>query len=239
MYLTLPCSASRREYSENRIGHYTTLLSRPVELDGTNEIGLCEILLPVPKLNLSDETITFTQTTHVNPKPHKFTIPVGVTCLADLDKVSYPTADELGNEIFFFTFQDETLSLSVLQGWSVKFHDDKLSSTLGFASQKEYRGLLTPHTKYRAAMNKASDLAYIYCDVCQYSVVGDEMAPVLRSVPLVPHRPTIIRFENIHYVPLTSNRIRTIEIEVCSDLGDEIRFTEGVSYVKLHIRSKK
>ena len=88
-------------------------------------------------------------------------------------------------------------------------------------------------------MNMTVELAYVYCDICEHSVVGDEMAPILRSVPLVPHRPTIIRFENIHYVTLTSNRLRTIEVEICSDLGKEIRFTEGVSYVKLHIRHKK
>ena len=78
-----------------------------------------------------------------------------------------------------------------------------------------------------------------YCDICEYSVVGNEMAPILRSIPLVPHRPTVIRFENIHYVPLTSNRIRTIKVEICNDLGEEIRFPEGLSYVKLHIRTKK
>ena len=194
MYLTLPCSASRQEYSENRIGHYTTLLARPVELDGSNEIGLCEILLPVPKLDLSGGTIIFTQTTHADPKQHTFVLPRSVKCLADLDKVNYPTADELGNEIFYFAFQEKGLNLAVLQGWSVRFDGLELSNTLGFANNKEYRSLLSPHSNYRAAMNKASEIAYVYCDVCQYSVVGDEMAPVLRSVPLVPHRPTIVRF---------------------------------------------
>lgn len=241
MYLTLPCSASQVEFASNRIGHYNTLLSRQIELDGINEVGLCEILLPVPKIDISKSvgTISYFRSNKAGTPTYKFNFYEDVTCFADFDKVNYPSADELGNQVFCFAFQEESLSLSILDGWSIKIDNEKLANVLGFNHDKVYRGLHAEQTSYKAAMNKSVELAYVYCDICEHSVVGDEMAPILRSVPLVPHRPTIIRFENIHYVTLTSNRLRTIEVEICSDLGEEIRFTEGVSYVKLHIRHKK
>jgi hypothetical protein len=45
-YMTLPCTASRETYPDNRIGKYTTTLARPLELEGAWEVGLSEIMLP-------------------------------------------------------------------------------------------------------------------------------------------------------------------------------------------------
>ena len=49
-YITLPCSASRSEYPDNRIGHYITNLARPVELNGSWEVALSEIILPPARI---------------------------------------------------------------------------------------------------------------------------------------------------------------------------------------------
>ena len=47
-------------------------------------------------------------------------------------------------------------------------------------------------------------LIYIYCDLVEYSFVGDSMVPRLRTLPVIPENDkiTVLRFENPHYLPV-------------------------------------
>ena len=138
MYITLPCTASKTEFPANSRGKFTTLLAQEVYLPGSWDVGLCEIFLPVPKVE------------------SKF------------------------------------------------------------------------------------DIVYVYCDLVEYSYVGDTMVPCLRTVSLPnKNKITVQRYDNVHYMPLQSNRFTTIEISIAGDLGEIIEFKEGLTIVKLHFWPRK
>ena len=144
-----------------------------------------------------------------------------------------------GDPIFQFSSQEGRLSMVISEGWQLHSASEKVAKSLGYMHNLIYRGLDEPSNRYFASLNKSVDIAYIYCDICEYSPVGDVMAPLLRAIPLKWNEPTVHRFDNIHYINLMSNRFHTIRIEICTDLGKEIVFPEGISLIKLHIRTKK
>ena len=82
---------------------------------------------------------------------------------------------------------------------------------------------------------------FIYCDLVEYSYVGDTMAPCLRTLPVIPgdDKITVLRFENPHYLPLAHSRFSQVSIEIANDHGEEILFTRGLSLMKLYFRPRK
>ena len=84
-------------------------------------------------------------------------------------------------------------------------------------------------------------IMYIYCDIVEYGIVGDTLAPCIRCLPIMPtdDSPVVIRFESPHYIPVEKNVFSTIQIEIANDNGEEIRFYDGVAIIKLHFRPKK
>ena len=84
-------------------------------------------------------------------------------------------------------------------------------------------------------MNQGFDTIYIYTDVVESRIVGDSMAPLLRSLPVRgTHGVTISdRFNNIHYVPLLRKEFGTIEIDIS---GRRVPFEYGRVTVTLNFR---
>ena len=82
---------------------------------------------------------------------------------------------------------------------------------------------------------------YIYCDLVEYSYVGDTMVPCLRTLPVTPgeNKTTVLRFENPHYVPVSLSRFSQVSIVIANDQGEEIKYPKGLFLVKLHFRPKK
>ena len=87
---------------------------------------------------------------------------------------------------------------------------------------------------------KDLDVVYVYSEICAYSFVGDSMVPCLRAVA-IPNKSkiTIQRYDNVHYIPLQSNRFSTIDISIAGDLGNTVEFNEGITIVKLHFKPRK
>lgn len=79
---------------------------------------------------------------------------------------------------------------------------------------------------------------YVYCDLVEYSFVGDAVVLCLKSYPLVPEndRVTILRCETPHYFLLTQNRFSRVSIEIDNNIGEQIMFGNELSLVKLHFR---
>ena len=63
-------------------------------------------------------------------------------------------------------------------------------------------------------MDQGFDTIYVYTDVVESRIVGDSLAPLLRSLPVSgSHGATVSdRFTNIHYVPLLYSHFKSIEI---------------------------
>ncbi len=79
---------------------------------------------------------------------------------------------------------------------------------------------------------------FLYTDIIKFQYVGDTLAPLLRNV----HVPSdfckncTFIYETPHYVPINSSTINTINIRITDELGNQIRFQKGKSFVKLHFR---
>ena len=90
-------------------------------------------------------------------------------------------------------------------------------------------------------MNKGFDTIYIYTNFVEYHIVGDIMAPLLRSLPVHGTQGAAIsdRFNNIHYVSLLLKKFGTIEIDIREDTGRRVPFEYGRVTVTLHIRRRR
>ncbi len=80
---------------------------------------------------------------------------------------------------------------------------------------------------------------FVYCDAADFSVVGDAVSQILRTVPIKANsafQMVVEKFDAPHYVPVIRNYIENIQVSIESDLGDNAKFQIGKSLVKLHLR---
>jgi len=244
--MTLPCDASRQIYPENRAGKYTTVLAREIVLDGEYEVGLSECVIPVPKSSLN-----FKQQMIINELGAGFRfVPVDareMSSMTDLEYLDVPKTRE-GVAAFKLSVRERRVVLSVAAGCMILFREDNkdLANLLGFPLKTYIGGTeKVPYNDYIAPNPFGGSgtlfFIYIYCDVVEYSFVGDSMVPCLRTLSVVSDetKSTVLRFENPHYTPVSQSRFSQISIEIANDQGEEIIFSKGLSLVKLHFRPKK
>ena len=83
---------------------------------------------------------------------------------------------------------------------------------------------------------------FIYCDIIKPNFVGNDMEPLLRivGVPNDARYKEEVResFIDIHYHPLNTNYIESVEIDIKDEFGKPIPFQFGRTIVELHFRKK-
>ena len=80
---------------------------------------------------------------------------------------------------------------------------------------------------------------YIYTDIAEYQIVGDESAPLLCVTSTSGSSDIIDKiYDSPHYVKVARNNIETIEIDIRSEFGKPIQFKNGQVVIKLHFRKK-
>ena len=79
---------------------------------------------------------------------------------------------------------------------------------------------------------------YVYCDVLEYTPVGDTMAPLLRIVDVDgEHGRTIHKhYDNPRYVPVQKRNFSSLEIDIRTNTGEVVPFESGPLVVTLHFR---
>lgn len=79
---------------------------------------------------------------------------------------------------------------------------------------------------------------FIYCDVADYSLMGDSAAQILRTTSIRGSFMELIteRFDVPHYVPVLTNHFEKVNVSISTDLEETARFATGKSLVKLHFR---
>jgi len=245
-YMTLPCDASRQVYPENKAGKYTTVLAREIVLEGDYEVGLSECVIPVPKSSLNFKQPMIIDS--LMAKGLQF-VPVDareMSSMTDLEYLDVPKTLS-GKPVFKLSVRDRRVILSVASAYGIIFNDDNkdLANLLGFPLKKYTGGSREEYMEYVAPNPYGGSgtlfFIYIYCDVVEYSFVGDSMVPCLRTLSVVSDetKSTVLRFENPHYVPVSQSRCSQISIEIANDQGEEIIFSKGLSLVELHFRPKK
>jgi len=97
-----------------------------------------------------------------------------------------------------------------------------------------------------AAAADAGDMAeqtvptlFVYCDILEYVVVGDIMAPLLCMVDMKRKR----TYGKMHetpaaplYVPLQKKHFDPIEINIMTDTGEPVHFAEGKTVTVLEFK---
>ena len=79
---------------------------------------------------------------------------------------------------------------------------------------------------------------YVYCDVLEHVVVGDVMAPLLRLVNMkVTQSHAVHQIMNPPlFVPVQRKNFDTIEINIMTDTGNPVPFTDGKSVVVVEFK---
>lgn len=147
---------------------------------------------------------------------------------------------------FYLSIHDGKASIFVNYEYVVYWDEDNrnLSALLGFPPFGIMPGKNPGYTEYIAPLPfglGSPILAFIYCDLVEYNYIGDSMSPCLRTLSINTGglHSTVIRYENPHYVPVAFNRFSHVSIEIGDELGEDIKFTKGISLIKLHFRPKR
>jgi hypothetical protein len=79
---------------------------------------------------------------------------------------------------------------------------------------------------------------YVYCDLLQFTHVGDIKAPLLRVVDSGGDAGDVITryYEKPRYIPIQKKCFDTIQIIIRDDLGEKILFESGKVLLTLHFR---
>ena len=151
---------------------------------------------------------------------------------------------------FTFTLKDHRVILTVTKNCELQFiAAHQMAKLFGFKNNKPYVAGAERHESYTGDYDYSGatnmDLLYVYCDIVEYGIVGDTLAPCLRTIPLTSRDVTdndkaiVERFESPHYVPVQRNVFSTIQILIANDNGNEVHFGDLVAIIKLHFRPKK
>ena len=159
----------------------------------------------------------------------------------------FPVIGDGETPLFKINASDNRVTISVAENhlllWNEK--NRNISSLLGFAADGIMIGNKPGYTDYVAPLlfggREKLLFVFVYCNLAEYSYVGDSMTPCLRALPISANNQnaTVLRFENPHYVPVATSRFSEVAIEFANDLGEEVKFSKGLSLIKLHFRPKK
>ena len=79
---------------------------------------------------------------------------------------------------------------------------------------------------------------YVYSSIVEPRIVGDNIAPLLRVVPITGRHGEMAtaRFDHVQYIPVLSREFGSIETEIRDDTGRPVPFERGKVTVTLHFR---
>ena len=252
----LPCNSSIDAYPQNTIAHYTTKLSTPIRLDNVDawEVGLSEFQYPHTWNNIGDESNQFEIMTRlIDPnrgttctlkKRYYKSVQELVTAMNDVIQIElgdYPRKNEF---VLDYDPQTKKINFHIPTGDSLKFKKP-LSHILGYHKDYVDLGNLTHDVNvtspFQTDLNGYFRNMYVYCDVIQYTSVGDVSAPVLRTILTDGQEGAHVHksFDNVHYFPVSKTYFESIEIDIRNDTGAVMPFESGRVYAVLHFKRRK
>ena len=79
---------------------------------------------------------------------------------------------------------------------------------------------------------------FVYTDLIEYSAVGNDMVPLLRTVKVGGSHGDLVEKEFVdkYYIPLIMDEFDTIEIKLADNAGQPIAFQGGEVVIVLHFR---
>ena len=128
-------------------------------------------------------------------------------------------------------------SWSSHQNWYRNWTQWRIGSTSWLFKQKshwQYASFILTRYQWRTVC-----IVRIYTDIIENQRVGDVSAPLLRIVPTKPMKAGLVvthSYQMPHYMPVKTNYIDTIQMDMRSEFGEKVPFQSGKVVVKLHFR---
>ena len=95
--------------------------------------------------------------------------------------------------------------------------------------------------EYPINFNSGANSLYVYTDIIQPNIVSNKMARLLRIVNGSGEYGTYISkaYNKPYYMPVASNTLNSIEIEIKDEMGRNIKFSFGITIALLHFQRKR
>ncbi len=263
-YLTLPSNSSQQFFPDNTLTEFTTKLPSTIELTNEWEVGLAEIMFPRSWYTIPKEGLIF----KVDYRGCDFETENDLKVEDAVVEVKlrggfYKTMEEVQQELnhatsealaetrlnlkmkpvtFYYKPLTRRMYITLMGGMSVEF-PPVLESVLGL-SPGQRRMCNEMDDRYTFRGDLSCDLKtgihalYVYCDLLQYTHVGNIKAPLLRVVDSGGEAGDVVTryYERPRYIPIQKKSFDTIQIIIRDDLGEKIQFENGKVLLTLHFR---
>ena len=210
-YMTLPSNASQAEYEKNTKTHFKTKLKEPIYLEGSYESALVELLYPVSwkyrpdgRINISIDDISIDYYIQFFIYESLPDLILRINEDFKLMQIS-PNIDYLASTQKIYLFLPENCVF--------KFFD-KVDEAFGFANSQYKGAAKTKRLVFKSTHTVKQNLSeisnfYIYSDIAEFQIVGNEQAPLLRIVPIGELSKglnfTSKIFDSPHYISVARN----------------------------------
>lgn len=254
-------------YPDNTMSSYTIKLDPPIDLQGSYEVGLCEISYPRSWLNVkkgemwlkvgrfpTDDGTLAEVEEKTAMKQKAVTLPPG-----HYDSVSHlisvlnhdtpkdlrpkrpppiPMPKAHWKNMFFYR-KEVGKVLITLDSDVVLQMSAPLAAVLGFDYQF-YHGGIHGYADHVAGVNRNMNSLYVYLSIVEDRVVGDTRAPLLRMVPLAGSRGDVVfqTYHDVHYLPLKFNSFDRVTVNIRNGVGDLIPFERGEVILTVQLRRR-
>ena len=266
-YLTLPSNVDIPSF-ENKICDFTTYLPTSLHLTDHYEVALVEMtytkswynIQSVPHLSLYDPArIIYAEKAENFYPGHYDSVENLVNCLNNTIKDVF-FSEEIKQKLPILEYNSVSNKLIMKPGRSdldlptlISFGAE-IDDMLGFTSfgdkhsNSELEIVRLPEFEVGGKSSSSVDIKagvhslMIYSDIVTPSIVGNAYANLLRSLPINDNAKfggdCNITFTKPYYLPLASNVINKIQINIKDDNGRDIDFRFGRVTVTLHFRKK-
>ena len=244
-YVTLPSNSSMNFYPDNTLTHFITKLHQPLQLIGTYEVALSEIIFPFNWIPNLKGTIEVGQ--RVGKEPI-------ITTINMSDVI--PTLKSLSMNSLTLNINGQLNTKKLKSSMSYNENNNRISLEVHETEYMHFSDELKtlfglPYNLFEVRYEKTEQRprhlnninnVYVYCDCIDYQYVGDSFTPLLRVVAVsndLRYGDYLnVSYDSPHYVPVSRNTINTVEITLRTDTGEPIKFNYGKVLVKLHFRPK-
>jgi hypothetical protein len=157
-------------------------------------------------------------------------------------KSSIFTDESINPPTFFYRASARRIFFTLPAGMTIKF-PPSLESILGLGAQQNplsnnEKESTTVKAEMACDLQAGIHALYVYCDLLQFTYVGDIKAPLLRVVNSGGEAGDVVTryYERPRYVPLQKKNFDSIQIIIRDDLGEKIQFETGKVLLTLHFR---
>jgi len=184
-YLTLPSISSMTTFPENTLSDYTTKLPMDMCLEGRWEVGVAEILYPRSWFNVVGPRKNFLAYSHRDGEG--FTVILTPGYYKNPQDIVDKQVEELvaGNPGFKLSFnQNSRLASILIEDPHVAISMSRyLKELLGFKS-RHFSGFGSEDDQRLVDVRQGFYSIFVYCDIREARVVGDNLVPLLSILPV-------------------------------------------------------